>query len=252
MDYTQSPLVIGATQGSGTRMVAAICQKVGYFMGSRYSDSYDSQDFLPFYDTWIEVSLSNTIGTLPKEQTTQMLTDFQDCVKKHRENLSPTTGLWGWKNYRSIFLVPFFHALYPDMKFIHVVRDGRDIAFYAEQSQFLQYARLFFGEKWNTLPLPHISILMWDATNVTIANYGEKKMGKNYLRIRFEDICEHPHAILKTLRHFLDGETFDIQSLIKEISQPNDIGAWHHYPLDFIDKLKSLGNKGLTKFGYIH
>ena len=39
------------------------------------------------------------------------------------------------KNPRSMFLLPFFDSYFPALKFIHIVRDGRDMAYSKNQNQ---------------------------------------------------------------------------------------------------------------------
>ncbi len=251
MNHSQSPLVIGATEGSGTRAIAQICEKIGYFMGGSCTNSYDSLAIIPFYDKWIDVALSQNMGSLTDNQTREMFLDFQKCIEKHREDIPFDSAMWGWKNYRSIYMVPFFRALYPEMKFLHIVRDGRDIAFSVDHKKFVRYAQTYLGQKWDTLPFPHISMLMWEATNLTIASFGEQKMGKNYLRIRFEDLCENPHGIIKVLRRFLGINIPDIAELLYGINLNANTGVWQTYPIDFVEDLKELGKDGLSKFGYM-
>jgi hypothetical protein len=48
-----APLVIGATGGSGTRVVAAIVRRAGYFIGTNLNNSLDSMEFPTMYDRWI-------------------------------------------------------------------------------------------------------------------------------------------------------------------------------------------------------
>jgi hypothetical protein len=220
-------------------------------MGSNCNKSFDSLDLIPFYDKWTEVALSMSIGSLTDEQSREMFYDFRNGIEKHREDIPFESAMWGWKNCRSIYLIPFFRALYPEMRFLHIVRDGRDIAFSADHKKFLPYAQTYLGQKWDTLPYPHISMLMWEATNLTIAAFCEKKMGRNYLRVRFEDLCENPHVIIKLLRRFFDINIPDITALLYGVNLEANLGVWQTYPIDFVDDLKRLGKDGLSKFGYM-
>ena len=43
---------------------------------------------------------------------------------------------WGWKSPRSIYYLPYYKAVLGDaFRFIHVVRDGRDVALGDNQMQ---------------------------------------------------------------------------------------------------------------------
>jgi len=250
-NYFQAPIVIGATPGSGTHAIAHICHRLGYFMGSNLDTAFDSLDFNSFYYKWIGTGLSKNIGNLSDENAQQMYHDFQESVNKHRANIPTVEAPWGWQNSHTIYMVPFIRVFYPEMKFIHVIRDGRDIAFNKSQKQIIQYAQIFLGDNWKSLSLPSIAMLMWEATNLTIASYCENYMAKNYIRIRFEDLCENPHGITKRLLNFLNTKEINTSSLLRGIKVPADIGKWHNYPLDFVEELERLCSNGLVKFGYI-
>ena len=47
------PHVIGATGGSGTRVIAAIARAGGMFIGSKLNDYEDAVDFGAYSDRWI-------------------------------------------------------------------------------------------------------------------------------------------------------------------------------------------------------
>ena len=48
-----SPLIIGATGGSGTRVVARIVQRAGYDLGTYLNEANDALALRPFHDRWI-------------------------------------------------------------------------------------------------------------------------------------------------------------------------------------------------------
>lgn len=250
MNYSYSPLVIGATGGSGTREIVKICQFCGYYMISSENKLYDALDLVPFYDKWMGVSLSSKVP-LTIDQNRQMFLDFQKCIKKHRENMPDPNALWGWKNARSLYLLPFFHTIYPSMKFIHVIRDGRDMALSAEYKKFLRYVVGLLDKKWNNYPIPHILMRLWKATNIAIAAFGETTMKRNYLRIRFEDLCDNPYGIIKALLKFLNIPRANVQMLAAQIKKPSSIGSWYMYPENVIKELEELGGDALLKFGYM-
>lgn len=251
MNYTNTPLVIGATGGSGTRTIAQICRMVGYYMGANVNQFLDALEFVPFYNKWINVTLSSNRIILTEEQNKLMFQDFLACIQKHRKGIKHQAAPWGWKNPRSMYLLPFFHALYPTMRFIHIIRDGRDVALLKDSKQLLFHTRTFFDKQYDSLLLPYRLMLLWKATNLTIASFGEKNMGKNYLRIRFEDLCENPRGIVVRLVKFLNVRNADVSKLAANIKKPNTVGRWHMFPVDFVEQIVELGRDGLVKFGYI-
>ena len=54
--------------------------------------------------------------------------------------------LWGWKGPRSIYFLPFYQAVFGDnFRFLHVLRDGRDVAYGDNQMQFWMLCERFYG-----------------------------------------------------------------------------------------------------------
>lgn len=251
MDYTNTPLVIGATGGLGTSVITRMCQQVGFYMGSNFNKFLDARDFFPFYDKWVHTMLSAKGAAVDEDQNKKMFHDFLASIQKHKRALPNSAMPWGWKNARSMYLIPFFNALYPGMKFIHLMRDGRDVAFLKAPKELLYHTRSFFSEQYDSLLIPYRLMLLWKATNLTIASYCEANMAGNYLCIRYEDLCENPHGIIKRLLRFLNVQHADIAKLATYVKRPDFMGRWHVFPVDLVENVEELGRDGLVKFGYI-
>ena len=54
------PIVVGATSGSGTRVVQAVLARAGVFMGVRLNEAGDAMDFEPILDELINPVLAVT------------------------------------------------------------------------------------------------------------------------------------------------------------------------------------------------
>jgi hypothetical protein len=251
MDHSQAPLIIGATGGSGAYPVTRICQLAGCYMGSQVNAVLDAESFVPFYDAWVGRSLSGEAAALPQKQHAKMFQDFMVSIQRHRAGIPAQTAPWGWKNERSMYLVPFFHAIYRGMKFIHIVRDGRDIAFLKNPGRILMHTKAFFNRRYDSLPQPMRLILLWQATNLTMASYCEANMPGNYLRIRYEDLCENPQGIIKKLLNFISVPSSELSHFAAAVSSPDSIGRWHIFPVDLVQQVESLGREALLKFGYL-
>src|SRR5213075_744488 len=88
---------------------------------------------------------------------------------------------------RSIYLLPFLHAQFAQLKFIHVMRDGRDMALSQNQNQLRKHGRavLSWGERLFG-SIPERSVLLWEKVNSQAADYGKARLRESYLRVRFE------------------------------------------------------------------
>jgi hypothetical protein len=250
-----APLVIGATGGSGTRVLAKIAQRVGYFFGTNLNQPQDALEFLGYHDKWINRYIRKDAPLSP-EETEEMRQDLSATLVRHLgENLHRVTEpgfRWGWKAPRSIYFLPFFHAQFPALKYIHVLRDGRDMAFSKNQNQLRKNGKaiLTLKERW-LLPLPVRSLLLWDRVNLKAADFGETVLGENYLSIRFEDLCQEPVKTVERILRFLNVDA-DAEELARsEISPPSSIGRWRSQSPEMIARLEKVGERSLRRFGYL-
>jgi hypothetical protein len=251
MDYQQQPLMIGASGGSGTRVVARIVRHAGFFMGTNLNKAEDSLEFDDFFASWINPCLSEPETPLTTAQKERMVEEFRTCIGKHRATIPDRTMRWGWKNPRSILLLPFIHSQYPGMKFIHVVRDGRDMAYSSHQKQLKKHGKkVFLTKEQKRLSTPLKSIMVWSRVNLTAASYGETGMRRNYLRLRFEDLCTAPAETIKRIYDFLETPEMDLTAIVTAVSPPESIGRWRNQNPEEVSELLRLGRPALERFGY--
>ncbi len=248
-----APLVIGATGGSGTRVIARLARHAGYDLGRNLNSAEDALEFYSFHDKWIDrfVRAERHGGRLSGAELEAMKLEFQSALNQHRPSSSQTT-LWGWKAPRSIYLLSFLQGQFPHLKFIHLLRDGRDMALSPNQNQLNKHGaavlswpeRLFRSR-------PERSLLLWERVNLHAAQLGQSTLGHDYLRVRFEDLCAKPVETTAQIMNFL-GARVDPEAIARaEISPPSTLERWRTYSPELIAKLECLGADSLRKFGYL-
>jgi hypothetical protein len=93
---------------------------------------------------------------------------------------------WGDKNNYYIHHIPLIRSIFPKANFIHMVRDGRDVA-----CSYLELERSLDKEALYRPNLPvNVELIAdeWINNNLKI----EKELnGANYLRVRFEDVIRN-------------------------------------------------------------
>lgn len=251
-----APLVIGATGGSGTRVLARLARHAGYNLGTNLNLPEDALAFYSFHEMWINpfISVERRGKPLSERQSERMNEDFRAALARHLpEAIRQGSGTrWGWKAPRSIYLLPFLHARFTDLKFIHVLRDGRDMAFSKNQNQLHKHGRavLRWRERW-LYPVPIRSLLLWERVNLRAAEYGEAQLGENYHRVRFENLCQAPAETTRRIMKFLEVDV-DAESVARaEISPPSSIGRWRGHPAPLLSKMELAAAISLRKFGYL-
>lgn len=100
---------------------------------------------------------------------------------------------WGDKTPGYLTHADKLHHLFPDSKFVHLVRDGRDAS--------LSLIKTRFG------PNNFLSAIQHWERNVTIARKMLAMLDSDQqIEIRYEDLVDSPHSIMESVCQFLDLE----------------------------------------------
>ncbi len=105
----------------------------------------------------------------------------------------------------------------PDALIIHIIRDGRDVALSTAK---LGYVRRMW---WDKTPNVMVSGLYWEWM-VRKGREDGKRLGRDYIEVRFEQLISDPRATLATLSQFVEQE-LDYDHILKvgigSVSEPN-------------------------------
>ena len=143
-----------------------------------------------------------------------------------RLEYSRYTG-WGWKEPVShIYLEPL-SVYFPGLRYIHLVRDGLDMAFSGNTGQLEEWGQLFgipapCGEN----EMARAALKYWTAANNRAVEVGNKLLGERFLLMNFEELCYAPRQEIKRLSTFLglDPNALDLDELCGLIQMPSSIG----------------------------
>jgi hypothetical protein len=239
--------VVGATGGSGTRVVARVLRLAGLYTGSELNESEDAWKLGDYSDRRIDEYLSRRDDGLPPPVERAMVDDLRHVLQDHCAPIAAEPRRWGWKEPRSIYLLPFLHRHLPALRFLHIVRDGRDMALSGNQNQLRKHG--------DAAPLPEglspaaRSIALWSWVNLEARRYGKERLGDRYLRVRFEDLCDRPAEIVSRVLEFLELEG-DPASLAAEVTPPTSLGRWREETPALVAELEHVGGHALVELGY--
>ena len=247
------PVVIGGTGGSGTRTVARIVAGSGRFMGANVNQFGDALDLARFDWRWGLTYLRGRIENGGGDVDGRMATDHEESVRRHlgAVRVGPRSP-WGWKHPHSYLMLPFLRARHPGLRFIHVVRDGRDMAFSSNQRQAARYGATALGAGW-TGPWPVRSAAYWAWAN-TLARTDGDRLGDSYLCVRLEDLCEHPDENVRRVLAFAGTGRESarmIKELTAEVSPPESLARWRTADPDLAAAVATAAADGLRRFGYV-
>jgi len=256
-------VVVFGTGGSGTRALQLLLDCAGYFMGTNVNRAGDALDIGWFIRRWLDRYLARSEwvermwrGSEARSfpYPASMGADFRATIEDHREAIGRPRRRWGWKVPRTILIFPFVHEFFPGMRAIHLVRDGRDMAYSANQNQARRYAPRFFDPSEPNSSAPIQSIGFWAHVNLAAARYGEAALGERYLRLRYEEVCADPAGMATRLTDFLDRpappESLE-EVAVAEIRPSSSIGRWGERDASEIAELERAGGDALRAFGYL-
>jgi sulfotransferase family protein len=122
---------------------------------------------------------------------------------------------WGEKTPRHGFWMDEIHALYPDAQFIHIVRDGRDMAIDISDSILLPYS-VYSGAA------------LWQRYVSAIRDSASRLDARHYLEVRYEDLCAQPEQAIGKICDYLQ-EGFEPAMLAP--NKTNSAQNWSGHPL---------------------
>lgn len=179
----QSPVVVGGVGGSGTRVVAEILQRLGYFIGADLNESLDNLWFSMLFkrNQWFVAERSaadpellaswelfdKAMGNGPKltrderklvavaqaEMRENLLQrwgeDHEEWCSQRAKSLlraarKPAPQFkWGWKEPNSHAYLAELNQRYSGLRYVHVIRSGLDMAFSRNQTQLDNWGAAF-------------------------------------------------------------------------------------------------------------
>jgi hypothetical protein len=166
-------------------------------------------------------------------------------------------AVWGPDN---LLYIPTIKQQIPDALFVHVIRDGRDVACALDLQEFI---RPF---PWDRNYRLYVSALHWMWKVQTGRGHG-RTVGPDYMEVRFEDLVLHPEEALLKVGAFI-GENLDCEKIrqakIGALLAPNTsfpeelksggfspVGRWRrHLSDDKVARLEALVGDFLLELGY--
>lgn len=259
-------VAIGGVGGSGTRVVAQIVRSAGFHLGPVVNGSMDNLLFTLLFKrpAWIasppsEAEVLSTIdlytnllktGLGPDnptalDQIKALIGDFQahDGKTGIRPERLPdlldlpappadVVGL-GWKEPNTHIYLPQLAQKLPNLKYIHLIRNGLDMALSTNQGQFRNWrnrfpeAGDFAGDETRN------KLHFWLAANQRAIDFGQTQMPGRFLMLRYDDLCQNPAEHVARLLAFLGCTPPErrVDALINMV-KPTTLNRFRDHPAD--------------------
>jgi hypothetical protein len=249
---TEQPVIIGALGGSGTRSFVSVLRQAGVWMGD-WNDpkTEDALAMRVFLARWFDDIFASIQADSPAPA--RAVNAFYHATQIHRTELSDPMIPWGWKNPRNMWMIPFYAQFFPGLKFIHVVRDGRDMALSKNQFLLQEHGDAVLGKQWRQNPI-RAQLDLWERGNRLAQTSAERYLNPdNYLLIKYEDLCTNPHAAVKNMFDFLEVPLSEqtLAACMKLISPSRRIGSWESSQASELENMEPRVFDALREFGYV-
>jgi hypothetical protein len=236
----RAPIVVFCKSHSGSRLLVRLLEAAGLFMGAHRNESGDSWDILPIVRYLVTRYYPDYTGVMRGEDP--LLVEMVEvAIRRHLAGYDPAHGQgWGWKLCETTFILPVVSQLFPNARFIHLIRDGRDVAFSDHTGPTDAFWRkIFFGmaevASWQGLPLtgpsyrrrPHLFNAQHWLNSVTVGHAAALDLRERCLELRYEDLCRHPEASAARVFDFLGlpAGTFALPPI-----HSNSVGKFRRHP----------------------
>lgn len=213
-------------------------------------ETEDALAMRPFLDDWFEpiaTALHDGSDVPPVAGSA-----FQTALHVHRLNGPGPDTPWGWKNPRNMWLIPFFAEFFPGLKFIHLIRDGRDMALSNNHYLLTRHGDVLLREDWRSNPVG-AQLKLWEKGNTFARESAERFLDKDhYLLVRYEDFCLNPFGTIQTIFAFAGAA--NAQALAAECSKlvipSKRVGSWKTAAQPEVHDLPPDVYAALAAFGY--
>lgn len=237
--YTDpSPIAVGAVGGSGTRVLAGLLKRLGYFVGSDLNEAMDNLWFTflfkrtsvlldahSVFDELFQLFAGKMAGKsmgapISLEVSLQELfidrgehgSDWlkQRCLTLLSESSSHAGArLWGWKEPNTHVVLDRLLSLCQTLKYVHVTRSGFDMALSQNLNQLRLWGPVAFGRPVELTP--RYALKYWCFAERRVRMISETHRDR-VLFLRYEELCAAPGEAYRQVARFA-GRPFDEEAV---------------------------------------
>jgi len=286
-----SPVIIGGVGGSGTRVVAEIISHLGFYIGDDLNPAKDNLWFLLLFKRprWFRRArhdknkIFTGLSLLSKAMLHQngpewpelrfliravleisifghnykgdgrgfwpFLRAWNMLVKQPKMTLNQSQ--WGWKEPNSHIYLEYLAAYFSNIKYIHTIRHGLDMAFSENQQQLYNWGPILGLElPKSRSDKPAASLKYWIKSNRRVVEIGEKLGAQKFLVVNFDRLCLSPRSEIQKIVSFLNIEpgAENLATLCCIPQRPKSLGRYRTHNISQFDPadLNELNDLGFS------
>lgn len=254
------PVAVGGVGGSGTRVVASMLRLLGYHLGNDLNAAADNLWFTLLFkrpsaialedaslSEMFEVFESAMAGQAPhqgaepdlrrlvdrecpqhsKEWYGMRASSLRQALRAEHGQTHPRT--WAWKEPNTHFLAGRLLALRPMLRYVHVSRCGKDMAFSGNQNQLRLWGPTLMPD-WDGSTDPSSSLRFWALCQSRVLGSAFARFPERCYWVDFDHLCDAPELEVRRLMTFLEIQATDdlVATLAATVQPPASRGRHTH------------------------
>lgn len=259
------PIIVFNKSHSGSRLLARLLEAGGIFLGAHLNESRDSIDILLLVESLVTRYYPDYGPLWMDPQAADELAVLARSVFEGHLSGRPRSQPWGWKLCETAYILPVVDRIFPKAKYIHLIRDGRDVAFCDHQAPNSAF--------WRKVYFDTDRIRTWDGERLKKEQYLQRshvynalhwensvRLGRAYgamlrdrlLEIRYESLCESFDDTARAILRFAGiAEWEPAISSIAPTVRTTSIGKFRSAPETAQREVLAIEKPLLLSLGYI-
>jgi hypothetical protein len=266
--HNPAPVIVFNKSHSGSRLLAELLDSAGVFMGSHLNRSRDSLDLLELVE-YLVIRYYPDYSPLwdpRRSPDLELMRLLGRVFERHLQDISNSAEQrWGWKLCETAYILPVLDYCFPRAQYVHLIRDGRDVAFCdhkAPDSAFwrkiyfnTERIRTFSGLRLTSQAYrrqSHVFNAIHWVNSVSIGRDFGAMLRERYFEVRYEDLCRNFYPTAQRILQAIGIE--NAEETLRSI-QPavygSSLGKYERYPKRRLDRVLSIEKPLLLSLGYL-
>lgn len=260
------PVVVFNKSHSGSRMLARLLDGAGIAMGAHLNESWDSLDVLELVEYLVNRYYPDysPLWRPDRPADRELASLIERVFERHLDGIAAGRP-WGWKLCETAYVLPVLDHCFPGARYVHLIRDGRDVAFcdhkgpdspfwrkvYFNTERIRTHAGLRLSASAYRRRSHLYNALHWSNAVATGRAYGAM-LRERYLEIRYEDLCADPRLAATPLLEALG--VADPAAAIDRVAPTvfgSSVGKFRRFPAALVRQVVAIEKPLLLELGYL-